>query len=277
LKVLFIIHIMLFKNLYYAIIVIMASQKIHYAQSVCTQIQYVCETKLDKGPVHDGINILYFNQEKALFVHQDFPQGDKYLERGSSVAYIKGDAEGLPIFIHQKEQYLYYKSEYAAPPGEMFIFKDTLPKINWKIGTKQKEIGPFQCIEATGIFGGRDYDVWFTPEIPVSLGPYKLGGLPGMILEAASRDGKVKYSFVSYINNCDRAITRPVNGKEMTWESFEKFIIGKLLKSESDCPPNIKCTDNDPPVDFEIERNKFTIISRYKAKRGDKEFQRFNH
>lgn len=241
-----------------------------HGQSPCAQISYECSTKLGKGPVHNGANTLYFDHEKALFVHNDFPSADKYVEKGTVVAYIKGDSEGLPVFIHLKEQYLYYKSEYAAPPGEIFIFKETLPNIAWTIGTEQKVIGNYQCIAASGTFGGRIYDVWFTPEIPVSLGPYKLGGLPGMILEAASRDGKVSYQFVSYQNSCDRAIERPVKGREMSWDTFEKFVIGRLLKSEAGCPPTATCTDNDPPADYEIERNKFTIISRYKAKRGDK-------
>ncbi|MBE2209430.1 MAG: GLPGLI family protein [Saprospiraceae bacterium] len=247
------------------------------AQSPCAQISYECSTKLGKGPVHNGANTLYFDHEKALFVHNDFPSADKYVEKGTVVAYIKGDSEGLPVFIHLKEKYLYYKSEYAAPPGEIFIFKETLPQIAWTIGTEQKVIGNYQCIAASGTFGGRIYDVWFTPEIPVSLGPYKLGGLPGMILEAASRDGKVIYQFVSYQNSCDRAIERPVKGRDMPWDTFEKFVIGRLLKSEAGCPPTATCTDNDPPADYEIERNKFTIISRYKAKRGDKEFQHYRN
>ena len=43
----------------------------------------------------------------------------------------------------------------------------------------------------TGRFGlvyGRDWTVWFAPEIPVSYGPYILGGLPGLILDAVDAD-----------------------------------------------------------------------------------------
>ena len=41
---------------------------------------------------------------------------------------------------------------------------------------------------ATTHFRGRDWKVWFSEEIPLPLGPWKLGGLPGLIL-AAHCDG----------------------------------------------------------------------------------------
>lgn len=240
------------------------------AQDYCARITYQCRTELAKGPVHDGRNTLYFDREKGLFVHDNYPATDEYQESGAAVRYVKGDPEGLSVFIHLKDQYLYYKSEYSAPPGEIFIFRDTLPAIQWHIGSEVKQIGRFSCIAASGTFGGRTYDVWFTPDIPVALGPYKLCGLPGMILEAASRDGKVAYQFEAYQEPCERKLERPVQGKEISWSEFERFVIAKLLKTEALSSPGVTITNDDPPADYEIERNKFTIISRYKNKRNAK-------
>jgi GLPGLI family protein len=47
-------------------------------------------------------------------------------------------------------------------------------------------------------YAGRDYKAWFTNEIPVSDGPYKFYGLPGLIVEI--EDSKKQYTFelVSY-------------------------------------------------------------------------------
>lgn len=90
------------------------------------------------------------------------------------------------------------------PPGEMivtdairsdiFIYKDTLDAQNWTITDSIKTVLDYQCQMAECDFRGRRWTAWFTPNIPVSNGPWKLGGLPGMIMEAYDR-GK-QYYFV---------------------------------------------------------------------------------
>ena len=62
-------------------------------------------------------------------------------------------------------------------------FMDTLKIINWKIENKFKKIEKFNCQKATCFFAGRNYNAWFTADIPLSYGPWKLNGLPGLILE----------------------------------------------------------------------------------------------
>ena len=39
----------------------------------------------------------------------------------------------------------------------------------------------YTCHKATTRFRGRDYVAWYTEEIPLSYGPYKFRGLPGLI------------------------------------------------------------------------------------------------
>lgn len=52
-----------------------------------------------------------------------------------------------------------------------------------------KNVLGYECIMATANYHGRYWTVWFTPEIPVDAGPWKLLGLPGLILEAADSTG----------------------------------------------------------------------------------------
>ncbi|WP_185211200.1 GLPGLI family protein, partial [Elizabethkingia meningoseptica] len=64
---------------------------------------------------------------------------------------------------------------------------------NWKISTEVKKIGSYNTQKATTQYGGRDWEIWFTTEVPFQDGPYKFCGLPGLIVKA--EDSNNDYSF----------------------------------------------------------------------------------
>jgi len=92
-----------------------------------------------------------------------------------------------------------------------FLLETKLPAIDWKISTATKEILGYKCQQATGRFGGRTYTAWFTADIPVQYGPWKLNGLPGLILEAS--DDRQEVSFVA------TAINKGEEGELTDYES----------------------------------------------------------
>lgn len=63
-------------------------------------------------------------------------------------------------------------------------YSDTLHPMEWKLEGEEKTVGGIPCKKAKVRFKGRDYVAWYAPSIPISNGPWKLGGLPGLILEA---------------------------------------------------------------------------------------------
>jgi GLPGLI family protein len=65
-----------------------------------------------------------------------------------------------------------------------FIYEEYVPKFEWKIFVDTATILEYKCLKATTTFRGRDYEVWFTPFIPIRQGPWKFNGLPGLILKA---------------------------------------------------------------------------------------------
>lgn len=70
---------------------------------------------------------------------------------------------------------------------------DELPV--WTLQSETRQIGGYACQRATTTFRGRGYDVWFTRTIPAAVGPWKLAGLPGLILEAISTDKQYQFLF----------------------------------------------------------------------------------
>lgn len=73
-----------------------------------------------------------------------------------------------------------------------FIYEENIsPK--WKMSSESKTLAGYKCQKAEMHYAGRDYTAWFTPEIPISAGPYKFSGLPGLIVEIY--DSKKEYHF----------------------------------------------------------------------------------
>lgn len=73
--------------------------------------------------------------------------------------------------------------------GKTYRVKEPMNSIEWKIGNQTKSILGYTCQKATAHFRGRNYTAWFTHEIPVSYGPWKFNGLPGLILEVDEDTG----------------------------------------------------------------------------------------
>lgn len=66
---------------------------------------------------------------------------------------------------------------------KIFFVSDSLYPMKWEIGPEEKKIDSMTCIRASCRYRGRDYIAWFASEIPVPYGPWKMGGLPGLIVE----------------------------------------------------------------------------------------------
>lgn len=67
---------------------------------------------------------------------------------------------------------------------ESFLVKDSLRKLEWKIGDEVRMIAQFKCRKAiTKLFDSVVVVAFYTDDIPVSGGPEMFGGLPGAILQ----------------------------------------------------------------------------------------------
>lgn len=87
--------------------------------------------------------------------------------------------------------------------NEKFIIEENSPFIEWNINTNSSIVNNMECLEATTEFAGRKYKVWFTSEIPISFGIFRLHNLPGAIIKLEDTTNEVVAFLdkIEYIDN----------------------------------------------------------------------------
>lgn len=165
-----------------------------------------------KGPViqtkEDGTQGAYFQDKSGNILFKDFLTG---------------------TFT---ERMIFWMSAYRTS-GE-------LPAFKWKISKDIKQFGNYEVQRATTEFGGRVYTAWFTLQIPISDGPWKFHGLPGLILEVTDEEGaygytatEVSYPYVPTSDSPARSeVAPPEDGDMVDQETFAKAYESEFIKMQ---------------------------------------------
>jgi GLPGLI family protein len=136
--------------------------------------------------------------------------------------------------------------------GKEFLIVEPLVKPDWKLSDETKKIGDYNCFKAELVIPvtekqKQDYEdflkrdaqkpalfkmsqpqdkivtVWYTPEIPVSLGPDNYWGLPGLILEVNDGTAIVLCSKVTLSNKEKFKIKVPNKGEKVSQKKFDEI------------------------------------------------------
>lgn len=145
-----------------------------------------------------------------------------------------------------------------------YLIQDNYIEIKWNILSETKIISNFTCHKAEAVFRGLKWTAWFTSEIPVSFGPWKLYGLPGLILEAY--DENEKYRFVAEkvtINSSSKLFFPSENLsittiKEAAQEQIKRreAINGYISRGEVNLSDKYKVETMEPIYEWEEEAKK---------------------
>ena len=84
---------------------------------------------------------------------------------------------------------------YRSFAFDRYTYEEDVEPQEWILGDSVRSILGYECRLAECDYRGRHWIAWYAPEIAVSEGPWKLGGLPGLILEAY--DTKRHYVFTA--------------------------------------------------------------------------------
>lgn len=193
---------------------------------------------------------LTFNKEESLYkeeVSLDKPQTGM---GGDFQIVAIGNGGGSDVLYKNTKDNRY--ADHKDTMGKLFLVKDNLEKIDWKLEADTKHIGEYQCYKATYIkmvekprtFSNsgttndtkeenedeqpemieRKVTAWYTPQIPVNNGPAMYQDLPGLILEI--HDGKLTIICSKIVLNPEEKvkIDEPTKGKVVNQAEYDEIM-----------------------------------------------------
>lgn len=102
-------------------------------------------------------------------------------------------------------------------------YTEDIEERDWSITEDSvKTVLGYDCLLATANYHGRQWKVWFTPDIPINAGPWKLLGLPGLIMEAVDSTGQHHFTItgIESVNMDIPKIYEPIDYEKTTRKEF---------------------------------------------------------
>ena len=174
--------------------------------------------------------------------------------KAENKANVFGDSIGYVVTKFLASDSIYVRTQGGA------LLKMNIEK-KYDILNEYKTINGYKCQKAITKIYDREFEVWFTTEIPVNDGPWKLSGLPGLIIEAHSKNRFHNFYFTSIkkLSNPDYIYKKTpfrIVGDEAAIIGRRVKSIEKIFKYRKSKFPNnqIKSTIDDldmPKIVFE--------------------------
>lgn len=171
-----------------------------------------------------SVKMLHYSPDASLYLpaKQDSDQEVSEEMAGGGTMVIKMQEPEEQFYFDLKNQQVTEQREFMS---RMFLLTSNADTIPWKLTGNRREILGNACFEAVYQKDTIKTVAWFAPSIPVSVGPAKYHGLPGLILEVNVNDGKRIISAVSVTpGEVDALLSKPSKGKKVTREEFDKIV-----------------------------------------------------
>ena len=169
------------------------------------------------------VQVLNFNSKHALFEEDESEKEATPPGLQRAIMYESSLKPTSPVV--QKVYYdfdMNQRLEQLEYMTRFFLVQSEIEAVAWKLGSEKKKVLEYTCMSATMTLNGQEIVAWFSPEIPVSLGPSVYGGLPGIIL-AVERNGETAYvaTSVDLSPPAEVSMVKPNKGSKVTQEEFE--------------------------------------------------------
>ena len=226
------------KRLLYFILTALFVQNLWAQESTVKTLRIVYNTKYtDPIAIHESKDVQYLDiqDERSAFYsyfHHRLKAIEDSLNRRGSVSTAQLHKLVQP-YIYGQWYYVYKglpaegKLTYLNTDICKFKYEEPISKMKWKMLGKDSVIAGYPCQLAETNFRGRTWKAWFTLDIPIPNGPWKLGGLPGLILKATDHTGWYDFDCAGIQNITAQPITVPKENFE-TMKPKEYFHLLRL-------------------------------------------------
>jgi len=155
------------------------------------KVAYKMETYFSGLTTYDAN--LYSNGSEAIFKYKNLDKDD-VINKGDNNLIFKVTDSTLYYVRTSKSRDSVIELKKGMEKDKLYMIEESFPKIDWTITSDTTKVSNYVCYKATTHFRGRDYTAWFTPEIVSNFGPWKLHGLPGLILIAYDSKKEVLFT-----------------------------------------------------------------------------------
>ncbi len=115
----------------------------------------------------------------------------------------------------------YLLSRTSAP----WQYTEPIPTLEWTLLPEEnRQVAGYACFGAVTEFRGRTWKAWYTPKLPFRAGPWKLSGLPGLILHAEDTEGCYSFSAIEIRSETEAVYQyNPISSKGITREKYLRY------------------------------------------------------
>lgn len=120
--------------------------------------------------------------------------------------------------------------------GRTFLVEGEQPSVRWRLTAEQGEYKGFLTQKAVATLDSTEIVAWFSPEIPVPVGPEGFSGLPGAILLLDVDGGKTTFTATVIepeTTFAEGEFERPDEGRKVSQEEFDEIVAEKMKEMQA--------------------------------------------
>ncbi len=164
----------------------------------------------------------YRTNRSGRYSNKLLPRGRNGHGNWNELEYHVLIAENGKLRTYTRERLREYEGYYDEP----------YPDQQWALTQDTATISGYHCQRATCRFHGRNFEAWFTSEVPIKYGPWKFGGLPGLIVKVYDTD----HLYTFECTKVERVRRPMVRSKYPHHRPIKRETVLKFERKVNECP-----------------------------------------